>query len=203
MYLKLSDTLLQVDALLRTLLPSALSPNTFAIVKALPSSPEEHPALASALVVDQTNDKDTSTSTLPPPAPPRVNELRSATTSRCIAIVDRSADIEAAAQAIATARFRFGGTSPYAPDLVLVNEFVKTDFFEACSRHASLLFAGVTPTAATTMANGGSSSSSSSKRSGGGHREDEVKKAIQRAEESGQVSTFGSSEFKLVDVLDK
>lgn len=32
------------------------------------------------------------------------------------------------------ARFAFGGRSPYAPDLVLVNEFVKTPFLEAAVR---------------------------------------------------------------------
>lgn len=168
-----------MDALLRTLLAQALSPNTFTIVKTLP---EQHLALDGAVIVDQTS-KDQAT--------PRINELRSASASQCIAIVDRSADIEAAAKAIATARFSFGGTSPYAPDLVLVNEFVKKEFFEACSRHASSLFAGE------------AGDSKKRQQKSGGNREEELKKAIKSAEESGQVSSFGSSEFKLVDILDK
>lgn len=55
--------------------------------------------------------------------------LSSAT--RSIAIVDRTADLTGAAEAIATARFAYGGNSPYAPDLVLVNEFVKRQFLRA------------------------------------------------------------------------
>lgn len=48
-----------------------------------------------------------------------------------IAIVDRTANLEEAAEALLTARFSFNGTSPYAPDVVLVNEFVKKDFLNA------------------------------------------------------------------------
>lgn len=118
----------------------------------------------------------------------RVNERRSACHSRCIAIVDRTADIESAAKAIATARFTFGGTSPYAPDLVLVNEFVKKEFFEACSRHATLLFAGATR---------------DKKKKMDGNREEELKKVIKSAEDNRSASSFGSSEFKLIDILDK
>ena len=51
--------------------------------------------------------------------------------ARTVAIVDRTADLKAAADAIATARFAYGGNSPYAPDLVLVNEFVKSQFLRA------------------------------------------------------------------------
>lgn len=105
---------------------------------------------------------------------------------RCVAIVDRSADIEAAAKAITAARFSFGGYSPYAPDLVLVNEFVKKEFFEACSRFATLSFAGA-----------------SSAKKVDNNQSEEVKVAIDDAEANQKVSTFGSNEFKLVDVLDK
>lgn len=35
-----------------------------------------------------------------------------------------------------TARFGFGGRSSYAPDLVLVNEFIKKDFLEAVVRQS-------------------------------------------------------------------
>lgn len=48
--------------------------------------------------------------------------------TRTVAIVDRSADLASAAESIATARFAYGGNSPYAPDLILVNEFVKSQF---------------------------------------------------------------------------
>lgn len=53
-----------------------------------------------------------------------------------IAIVDRTADVAAAAEQIITARFAFGGTSPYAPDVVLVNEYIKKDFLEHALKHA-------------------------------------------------------------------
>lgn len=114
------------------------------------------------------------------------NQLTSSSTSRCVAIVDRSADIDAAAKAITTARFSFGGSSPYAPDLVLVNEFVKKEFFEACSRYATLSFARA-----------------SGERKVGRHENEEIRKAIDDAEAKRQVSSFGSNEFKLVDILDK
>lgn len=48
--------------------------------------------------------------------------------TQAVTIVDRTADLTSAAEAIATARFAYGGNSPYAPDLVLVNEFVKSQF---------------------------------------------------------------------------
>ncbi|KAL4861437.1 hypothetical protein BDV12DRAFT_204011 [Aspergillus spectabilis] len=51
--------------------------------------------------------------------------------NRTVAIVDRTADIAAAAASIVRARFAFGGRSVYAPDFVLVNEFVKEKFLEA------------------------------------------------------------------------
>lgn len=50
--------------------------------------------------------------------------------SKAIAIVDRTADLAATAEHLVAARFAFGGSSPYAPDLILVNEFVKKDFLE-------------------------------------------------------------------------
>lgn len=55
---------------------------------------------------------------------------------RVIAVVDRTADLSSAAEALVAARFSFGGTSPYAPDLVLVNEFVKRDFVEQVLKQA-------------------------------------------------------------------
>ena len=62
---------------------------------------------------------------------PRTNELISLPHARAIAIVDRTADVQLAAKEVTAARFSFGGTSPYAPDVILVNEFVKKDFLQA------------------------------------------------------------------------
>lgn len=172
--LKLSDTLLQTDSVLRSLLPQALNVNTFSIVKSIP----DQSTVDEAILVDQTGDG---------PARTLTSQLLSSANARCIAIVDRTADIEAAAKAITTARFSFGGSSPYAPDLVLVNEFVKRDFFEACSRFATSAFAAA-ESRATKLA---------------GNRSNETGKAIEDAESKGQILTFGSNTFKLVDVVDK
>lgn len=62
---------------------------------------------------------------------PKSNELVSMPSRETVAIVDRTADIALAAREINTARRAFGGMSPYAPDVVLVNEFVKPKFLEA------------------------------------------------------------------------
>lgn len=158
--------------MLRNLLTAALDLNTFCIVKSV----TDQTLLNEALLVDQTGNGPSRTLT---------SALLSSTHARCVAIVDRSADLDAAARAITTARFSFGGSSPYAPDLVLVNEFVKKDFFEACSRYATLSFAG----------EGGVKRVS-------GNQHEETRKAVEVAEGKGQVSSFGSNEFKLVDVLD-
>ncbi len=163
---------LQVDSVLRPLLSESLDINTFCICVALP----DQSILDSALLVDQT---------APTPSGSLTSQLLSGSAARSVAIVDRSADIELAARAIATARFGFGGNSPYAPDLVLVNEFVKEPFFEACSRYATLLFARA----------------AAAKKIGPIHSA--TRRAIVEAEEKGQVSSFGSSDFKLVDILDR
>lgn len=55
---------------------------------------------------------------------------------KVVAVVDRTADIEQAALALVDARFGFNGRSAYAPDLVLVNEYVQKAFLEALARHA-------------------------------------------------------------------
>ncbi|KAK1971292.1 hypothetical protein LY78DRAFT_651961 [Colletotrichum sublineola] len=172
--LELEDSLLQVDAVLRDVLPRALNQNAFCITKKITDA---H-LLEQAILVDQTNRS-------PLPAV-RANNLVSANAARTVAIVDRTADIEAAAKAITAARFGFSGQSPYAPDLVLVNEFVKKDFFEACSKHATLAFARETTVRRT--------SDNSS---------DETRTAVQEAEDKRLVSSFGSKDFKLVDIKDK
>lgn len=51
--------------------------------------------------------------------------------ARVVAIVERDADLETAAKSLVAARFALGGRSPYAPDVVLVNEWVKKDFLAA------------------------------------------------------------------------
>ncbi|KAJ5507606.1 hypothetical protein N7527_009749 [Penicillium freii] len=50
---------------------------------------------------------------------------------KVVAVVDRTANINHAAEALVSARFSFGGRSPYAPDLVFVNEYIKESFLMA------------------------------------------------------------------------
>lgn len=66
----------------------------------------------------------------------RSDQLVSAASERTVAVVDRTADINEAARALVSARFAFDGKSPYAPDVVLVNEFVEKAFLEAAVRHS-------------------------------------------------------------------
>jgi hypothetical protein len=103
---------------LRETLKGALHPDTFAIA----SSPVRDAALLKLAVhVDQNSSEDW----------PRGNQLASPSHSRAFAVVDRTSDIKLAARELVAARFTFDGTSPYAPDLVLVNEFVKQEFVQA------------------------------------------------------------------------
>ncbi|KUI56751.1 Aldehyde dehydrogenase, dimeric NADP-preferring [Cytospora mali] len=172
--LELPDNVRRVDVVLRAHLTEALDGDTFHVSKSV----TDRSILEDAVVVDQNS---TVTSRISSPS-----HLTSPTNARCVAVVDRSANVDEAAKAITVARFSFGGQSPYAPDLVLVNEFVKTNFFEACSRYATLAFA----------------KESSVKNVSVGENDD-VQKVIKDAESKKHVSSFGSNDFKLVDILDK
>lgn len=115
---QLENNLRTLTRVLRDTLKTALHPDTFAIA----SSPIRDTAiLNSAIHIDQ-NSSDNS---------PKANQLASPSRSRAFAVVDRTSDIKTAARELVAARFAFGGSSPYAPDLVLVNEFVKQDFLQA------------------------------------------------------------------------
>ncbi|RSL71453.1 hypothetical protein CEP54_001316 [Fusarium duplospermum] len=48
-----------------------------------------------------------------------------------LAFVERDADVQEAAKALVSSRFGLGGKSPYAPDVVFVNEWVKKDLLRA------------------------------------------------------------------------
>ncbi|KAH6892057.1 Aldehyde/histidinol dehydrogenase [Thelonectria olida] len=170
--LELQDSLLNLDALLRKILPNALDPNVFCITSTITDAA----ILSSSTLVDQTSSASSSLTT----------QLLSSSSHRAVAVVDRTADLDAAARAITAARFSFGGMSPYAPDLVLVNEYVKKDFFEACSRYATLTFARETGVKRVDK-----------------NQSEESSRAIQEAESKRVATSFGSSDFKLVDVKDR
>ncbi|KAK5695683.1 hypothetical protein LTR17_024479 [Elasticomyces elasticus] len=114
----LENNLRAVAALLRQVLLDALDPDTFAIA----SSPINDENLLCSLVhINQNNSEQW----------PRANQRFSHAQSRTLAIVDRTADAKSAARELVAACFSFGGRSPYAPDVVLVNEFTRQSFLQA------------------------------------------------------------------------
>ncbi|KAL1305027.1 hypothetical protein AAFC00_003926 [Neodothiora populina] len=69
----------------------------------------------------------------------RTDQIVSGQNRRTVAVVDRTADMEKAAEALLFARFGYCGQSPYAPDIVLVNEFIKEDFLQTLVKKYSHL----------------------------------------------------------------
>ncbi|KAE8861476.1 hypothetical protein PTNB73_07030 [Pyrenophora teres f. teres] len=125
--LKLENTPRALPSLLGKLLTEALESDTFTIIS---SDPEpEH--LSACVQVYQ--EKQVAAPTYSQHVSPN---------SRVIAVIDRTADLGSAAEQLVTARFAFGGTSPYAPDIVLVNEFIKKDFLEHVLKHSLRFLAG-------------------------------------------------------------
>lgn len=116
---------MSLPPLLRKILPDALDHDTFTITSHRPDSS----FMNKALLVSQ----------IPSDAP---SGLLSPASSRTVAIVDRTAKINEAAQALVAARFALGGRSVYAPDVVLVNEFAMKPFVEAVIQYASRYLAG-------------------------------------------------------------
>lgn len=175
--LELEETSLDIDTLLTDLLSRALDQDTFAIL----SERTTFSDIQSYCLVEQAQSSPSLTT--------KSNEIISNLQTRTLAIVDRTADIEAAAKVIVTARFSFQGTSPYAPDVVIVNDFIKKQFFEAVTKFASQIFAerrvGKGPVGAARIMN------------------EEVRKSVKDAEAKGQVSSFGSSDFKILDISDR
>ncbi|KAM7199235.1 hypothetical protein V8F20_005837 [Naviculisporaceae sp. PSN 640] len=117
----------EIDTLLRTLLTKSLDANIFCLVDDITEdfskSDFNTPFI---LVLDQRDDVRLDI--------PGENVLVSANDRITLAVIDRTADVDEAVRLIAQSQTRFGGKSPYAPDWVLVNEFVKDVFVEACSR---------------------------------------------------------------------
>nr|OQO17170.1 hypothetical protein B0A51_15374 [Rachicladosporium sp. CCFEE 5018] len=112
-----------LPGLLKQAIGKAVDPDAIAVIDD-DVSDEAH--LAEATIVDQKSD---------PQASLRVNVLASRGRSRVVAVVDRTADVDAAARCLVRARLAYNGRSSYAPDLIIVNEFVKKPFFEAAARH--------------------------------------------------------------------
>jgi hypothetical protein len=162
--------MLNVDSVLKDLLPKALDPDTFGV---LHSNIQNFPNM---FLVDQTSNSAASPMDCLPSNP----------SARAIAVVDRAADVEAAAKTIVRARFSFQGTSPYSPDLIIVNDYIKNEFTEACSRYAGKFFSSASK--ATRPQNNSSIL---------------TKKALKEAEDKGQISISGSGNFKIVEIHDR
>ncbi|KAJ9604711.1 hypothetical protein H2200_010825 [Cladophialophora chaetospira] len=124
-------------------LPKSLSRTTELVQKTLSSSLD----LDTFVIVNKRIDsKDLPKSIIrvfgnaePDFQPTRTDLVPSST--RSIAIVDRTANTQEAAAAILRARFSFGGQSPLAPDLVLVNEFKIKEFCKSIAELTSQYFA--------------------------------------------------------------
>ncbi|TKA69893.1 hypothetical protein B0A55_07522 [Friedmanniomyces simplex] len=126
----LENNLRAVSSLLRQILPSALDRDTFAIT----SSPIDDQSFLGVVAHVNQNDSERW---------PRANQISSPARSRTVAVVDRTANVELAARELVAARFRFGGRSPYAPDIVFVNEFVRQSFLQAVVAECVKLESGV------------------------------------------------------------
>lgn len=119
----MQNTLQTVPALLRKLLKSSLDHSIIEFVSSRASDED----LGAHHVRLYQEESDNSLHTVHSSNIPLV----SPSSARTIAVVDRTAGLRKAAEALVTARFSFSGNSPYAPDVVLVNEFVKKPFLVA------------------------------------------------------------------------
>ncbi|KAJ9156074.1 putative Aldehyde dehydrogenase [Pleurostoma richardsiae] len=114
---ELPQNLRALDSFLRSSL-TVLDNDAFAL---LASKITDAGFLSKCLIVDQTA-----------PARDLARTLAQSDQELCIAVVDRTADVAQAVDDICLARFAFGGRSPYAPDLVVVNEWIRDEFVAAC-----------------------------------------------------------------------
>ncbi|KAF9892289.1 hypothetical protein FE257_002066 [Aspergillus nanangensis] len=123
--------------------------------------------LSSALIVDQTGQDDTA------------NCIRSRPDLRAIAVVDRAADVESAAQQIIAAHLAYNSGSPHAPELVVVSEWVKKEFLAACLRVGS----GVSVDQKHARVD-----------------QDAVWKTVAEAEQTGEINLLRAGRLSIVDV---
>lgn len=128
------------------------------------------------LFVDQTNTSQPSSR----------NFLASVPNSRAITIVDRTCNVEVAAVAVTEARLSSNCSSPYSPDLVIVNEYVAEAFASACLKYANSL--GPSSTLQNISA-----------------EEKKVRVQLQEAESRGEVRIRRSTntEVAVVEILDR
>ncbi|KAK3378388.1 Aldehyde/histidinol dehydrogenase [Podospora didyma] len=196
--LELDETGIHIDSVLSSALASALDWNTFHVISKTTDSSGDDIKLSlspdvAVLFVNQNGDNINNPAAFT--STRQEQPLVSPAKGRAVAVVDRTANIEEAARAIVRARLSFGGTSPYAPDLVLVNEFVKEQFVQSCSRYAM-------DTLAAKAAHMQTPFRLLKKVSSADH--DEKTTVIQNLKSARDESmTFVPGDFKLVEVRDK
>lgn len=108
-----------VDGVLLDILPKALDRDTFHIIT--DKIGEQYKDHINLLV-----DQDTSEISSP------AKGLQSPPQGRTVCFLDRTGDVELAAKTITSSRTLPDFSSPYSPDLVLVNEYLKENFIARC-----------------------------------------------------------------------
>lgn len=122
--LQIENSLRSLPNILRNALKSALDSDTFDIAQ---QPVQDASLLNRCLQIIQDGSVD---------GHPAQNQLVSKAGSITAAIVDRTANLDEAAKALINARFAFNGKSPYAPDVIFVNEFTKKDLLQALLKHS-------------------------------------------------------------------
>ncbi|KIW99955.1 uncharacterized protein Z518_10883 [Rhinocladiella mackenziei CBS 650.93] len=144
--IELDKSASEFDSLLAKVLSESVDKATFAVVTGKPNDQDfftQH-----CVVVDAPSDpeKRGSARTLLAPASPRSvavvdRTAIAASSSPSPFPADSASSIAQVAREIVRARFSFGGESPYAPDLVLVNEFMLPQFCREAVQYATILLA--------------------------------------------------------------
>lgn len=110
-----------VDKMLKDMINQNMDKDTFVVVDQRPAS-SQLPS-TQTVVLNADNQRDSF--------PDGFAKVLKTSSTSTVAVVDRSADIPAAARSIIRSQIRFNGKSPYAPNVVLVNEFAIEDFCQA------------------------------------------------------------------------
>lgn len=121
---QMPQTLRLMGPLIRKILTKALDQDSFAVVENDPFDEDFKKGHVVSLNAVPTEDAQSSSQNIQTPL------------ARTAVVVDRSADLKSAAKEVVRARFAFGGQSPHAPDIVLVNEFSIKEFCSALAQSA-------------------------------------------------------------------
>ncbi|TLS27677.1 hypothetical protein PpBr36_05020 [Pyricularia pennisetigena] len=159
--LQLDNTLQEVPSTLRKALQNAVDHDAIGFVTSDEISNASFSETEVIHYVQQSHQRRPESATPTEQATSSTQLLLCPNTGRTIAIVERDADVDAAASALVGARFALGGTSPYATDVVLVNEWVEKDFLQAVLRHTATVVSGRAATSSSAL-NGGKTTTRSS-----------------------------------------